>query len=107
MSKSDSIDDLDLEKIARDALAENDAKMNLTVDVSSTTPQANTPGASALTTQESQKVGLKKLPSNWASMDAVARLRGATDELVKEHFAAEKKRPPAPLLKTIRSNLLL
>ena len=107
MSKSDSIDELDLEKIARDALAENDAKMNLTVDVSSTTPQANTPGASALTTQESQKVGLKKLLSNWASMDAVAYLRAPQMNLSKSTLRRSKKRPLVPLLKTIRLNLLL
>ncbi len=93
MSDSDQLGDLDLEKIAREALASETSERNEGASgISTTTPQPEKDILSGATTQETTKKIKKKLPANWASMDAVARLRGATDELVKEHFEQEAKR---------------
>jgi hypothetical protein len=106
MSNDDrKFDDLDLERIAlaaiEESLEESSGKSH-DVEVSTTLPQQNMNIESNASTKERLATTdkKKKLPSNWASMDAVARLRGATDQLVKEHLEKEGRKPAALKVET-------
>jgi hypothetical protein len=88
--------DLDLERIALEAIEESfeeEDRGSSSIDASLTLPQPNISADSNAPTMEPLPPtgSQKSLPANWASMDAVARLRGATDQIVKEHLEKEKK----------------